>query len=400
MSQEQARYELVTLEEASKRIDAIVEESIPFAAMTSANFSSTLKLAEAVATLREIFLKHPGIRKTVEAMQDTKLGFLTDRSPKAIAYAKSLNKTLVPYTYAEIAECCIEGMLKGYRISNNEFNVIAANFYAAKDGKYRKIIEHPDVTDFKFTTSSPLYSGDGKYAKVQCYASWLQKGQLVTVGISDKEHGKEDTLVFNVRVNAGMAEDAVVGKGLSKLFSRVLMRLTGKIMPEATDVEFTEVPALEAGSTLATNGDQPTPGAPIYDIKGGAPGQAEATAAVQASTEPVKEPQAPQAEAKKRGRPTKPPEPPAPEKPRVPDLVNFETGEVATDKKEEAPLDPFLTEVEEYRKEINDQKAWDLVLQISGVTHTGISSIPEGEPRNRFLERCSRTLDQHNAKKR
>lgn len=67
--------------------------------------------------------------------------------------------------------------------------------------------------------------------------------------------------------------------------------------------------------------------------------------------------------------------------------------------KEETPLfeieegkenqaDPFLAKVEQYRKEIDDEKVWDQVLRISGVTHMGISSIPEGEPRTRFLERC------------
>ena len=455
MSQEAVRYgngstALVTLEQASAEIDKIVEESIPFAVATSANFSASLKLAEAVGTLREIFHKHPGIKKTVEAMKDTKLGFLTDKSPKAMAYAKSQGKTVVPYTYEEITECCIEAMLNGYRITNNEFNVIAGGFYAAKNGKYRKIVDNPDVTDFKFTTTSPMYSPDGKSAKVQCFASWMQKSQLVTLGTSDKDKGKEDTLVFTVRVNSAMGEDAVVGKAISKLFSRVLMRLSGKIMSEATDVEFAEIKTPDGGRTLAIDeGNEKTSG-PIYDIKGelGPQSPHESAATTPAGSGEGKEvppPETPQppetkppkaktlfenlmaargtfckmvtdnldaiqnilsadellavkerwngASIKGLGGVTKGAPWPIPETKEEKPL--FETEE--EEKTEEGPVDAFLSKVEEYRKELNSN-TWNLILKISGMTHAPISEIPEGEPRVRFLERCSRSLDQQNQK--
>jgi len=73
----------------------------------------------------------------------------------------------------------------------------------------------------------------------------------------------------------------------------------------------------------------------------------------------------------------------------------FETEE--EEKTEEGPVDAFLSKVEEYRKELNSN-AWNLILKISGMTHAPISEIPEGEPRVRFLERCSRSLDQQNQK--
>ena len=128
---------LVATEEISKEIDKIVLDCSKFSGMQIEGFSDSLALAAGIKRLREIFL-HPGIKEVVEAMQDTRLGFLTDRSPAAIARAKKDNKTLYPYTYAQVSECCIEAMLKGFRISNNEFNIIAYGFYAAKNGKYRK----------------------------------------------------------------------------------------------------------------------------------------------------------------------------------------------------------------------------------------------------------------------
>ena len=275
----------LSLEDASKEIDRIVEEAGPIAVAQATGFLSTLKLADAIGALREIFLKHPGIRKTIQSMQDSRLGFLTDKSPRAIAYAASRGKTVKPYSYEEIVEPVIEAMLQGYRITGNEFNVISGGFYPAKNGKYRKIIETPGVTDFKFTTTSPLYAPDGRSAKVQCYASWLFNGTPVTLGVSEKEKGKEDTLVFSVRVNEAMGEDAVVGKSISKLFSRVLMRLSGKVMPEATDLEY-EGPAALPEPVAHPSSVTLTPVEPV-------------------KTEPAKEPESlqPEAEAPKTGAP-------------------------------------------------------------------------------------------------
>ena len=230
--------ELVKLEDVSNEIDTIVTDCIPFANSELTTFSATLSLATGVKRLREIFLTNPDIKDVIMAMKDTRLGFLTDRSKKAIAAAKEKKKELTPYDYEEVVECCIEAMLKGYRITNNEWNIIAGGFYAAKAGKYRKIVEYPAITDFQHTETSPQFEGE-KYAKVKVYASWKKDGVRMTLGNSDPEKGIEDTQVYKIRVNAYMGEDAIIGKAQSKLFTRVLERIQGKSMPECSDVEFT-----------------------------------------------------------------------------------------------------------------------------------------------------------------
>ena len=224
--------------EVGNRIDVIIGECLPVAVQESQNFVQALTLANGIKELRQIFLTDPNIKETVESMQNTCLGFMTDRTEAAIYKSKQGNNTEVkPYRYKDVAEVCIEAMLKGYRLTNNEFNMIANRFYAAKNGKFRRIQEFKDLTDFQFTTTTPAYepkAQDGRiYAKVQGFASWKMKGQLVTLGSSTDA---EDKLVFKIRVNNFMGEDAIVGKALSKLFSRVLMRLEGKIMPESTDI--------------------------------------------------------------------------------------------------------------------------------------------------------------------
>lgn len=221
------------------QIDDIINQCLPIAAQASQNFVQALTLANGIKALRNIILHDKHIKETITSMQNTHLGFMTDRTDLAIWKSKQQGskKEIKPYRYEDVAEVCIEAMLKGYRITDNEFNMIAGRFYAAKNGKFRRIQEHEGLTDFTFTTTSPQYEpksqGGKQYAKVQCFASWRMNGTMVTLGSSEKA---EDRLMLKIIVNNFMGEDAIVGKALSKLFSRVLMRLEGKIMPEATDI--------------------------------------------------------------------------------------------------------------------------------------------------------------------
>ena len=257
-----------TIEEIGKQIDTIVEKCMPITNKQAQGFNEALILAGGIKQMRELFLTSPEIKANVMAMADTPLGFMTDRSPAAI---KSSKKDLSPYDYNQIAECCIEAMLQGYRITGNEFNIISERFYPAKNGKYRKIIENENISNFFFTNTSPLFSTEQRMnygkpdiasiAKVQCFATWTQTnsdGQRVAVKLG---YG-EDKLIFKVKVNAFMGDDGIVGKALSKLFSRVLMRVEGKMIPEATDIDEAQVinqeePESNLADKLAKIGEDP-----------------------------------------------------------------------------------------------------------------------------------------------
>lgn len=245
--------------EVGPAMDAIVAEIGGLDVDKIKTVTDSLKLAAAINNLRQFF-KHPSIRNMTESLQDTQLGFLTDRSPAAINKAQRDGKPLKPYTYEDVADCNIEAMISGYRQVGNEFNIISGKMYPAKNGKFRKIIQHPGVTEFKTAVMTPQYISDGKFARIQCFASWKQDGAKVTIGSTEKEGGIEDTLVFTVRVNASMGEDAVVGKATSKLYSRVLMRLSGRALPEATDLEFggpIALPEPAHAVTMAPVGEPP-----------------------------------------------------------------------------------------------------------------------------------------------
>lgn len=229
--------------EKTQRIDSIVLECIPIAASQSAEISKALLLAKGVNRLMELF-DTKEIMENIMALANTKLGFMTDKSPAIIRAAKYKNKTINPYSYSEIKPCIIEALLNGYRITGNEINIISGNMYPAKDGKYRKIVEYPGVTDFAFTTTTPEYISETRmnygseqtqqFAKVGCFASWKKNGKVFEVGNPGKDGSIEDRLVFKIKAY-GNDDDNVLGKSLSKLFTRVLMRITGKSESEMTE---------------------------------------------------------------------------------------------------------------------------------------------------------------------
>jgi hypothetical protein len=206
------------------------------------NFTESLALADAYMQLTQLMMQ-PAIEQRIMALKDRPIGFLTDRSPDIIRSAQRDNRKIVPYSYQDIAECCVEAMAAGYRITGNEFNIISKRMYPAKNGKFRRIVENPQVTGFRFANTSPMYdvadtaSKETKrgaavqYAKVQCFAEWQQDENTVTLG-----HDEKDKLIFLIRVNAYMGEDAIIGKALSKLFSRVLLRIEGNVVPDATEI--------------------------------------------------------------------------------------------------------------------------------------------------------------------
>jgi len=240
------------------KIDTIIAECLPIMNnLGNASIQESLVLAKGMELLQTEFKNSLAIKATILNMANKKIGFMTDRSPSAIKYAKAKQKKeIIPYTYDELAECCIEALLKGYRLISNEFNVIAGGFYAAKNGKYRKITEYPGINNFKFGTGLPeytiqnqlAYNGVEKvqYAQISCWAEWELNAKKNTIGKTNKTPN-EEPMIFNIRVNAGMGNDALVGKALSKLFSMVLFRLDGILLSESTDISIdTELNAPEA----------------------------------------------------------------------------------------------------------------------------------------------------------
>lgn len=240
-------------------IDSIINDCLPITQEQKNDFYSAFQLANGIKNLRQIF-NSPQIQELIEAMKGSPLGFLTDEG----GYRN------ISYNYNQIKEACIEALLQGYRLTGNEFNIISGRFYPAKNGKYRKIVENKNVTDFNYTTTTATIEAETRYdkigkpiimqfAKVQCFASWNQGGQAVKLGDSKDS---EDKCVFKIRVNQGMMDDAIIGKALSKLFSRVLTRIENKVTSE-TDLGDSSM--IIEGVTVSPISDSQSTGSPLQE---------------------------------------------------------------------------------------------------------------------------------------
>jgi hypothetical protein len=255
---------LVKLRETGQQISTIINDCLPVTAGNAADFIQSISIAQGVYNLKMIFLQSPEIRQVIMSMVNNRLGFTTDRTPAILARNQRNGKyPNRPYSYEELVDPIVEGLLKGYRISNNEINIIAGQFYAAKNGNFRRIMEHPGLTNFAYNNEPPIFASDFKTARVKLWAVWKVGDDAFSIGIRP-----DDQLTLQIRVNAGMGDDAVVGKAHAKLFKRVLERLTGLSVPESTDVEI-----VVGGDVAERPTPLPTPGngdSKQLDIYGGA----------------------------------------------------------------------------------------------------------------------------------
>lgn len=191
------------------------------------SIADSLAVLQGVKKLKEFF-KQSEIKKLVEDAQDNEAGFLTDRSPEAIwKHNQNSHKKydLKPYTYDQVLNAIIPLMLEGYALHGNEINIISKRGYRTQAGKYRKII---NITDgFMDNVATPAFKD--KYAYLRCKAKWKISGNIQTIGYSE-----EDECLLKIKYNESNYDtiDKIIGLAYSKLYTRVLGRITGQFINE------------------------------------------------------------------------------------------------------------------------------------------------------------------------
>ncbi|UCE66675.1 MAG: hypothetical protein JSU85_01260 [Candidatus Zixiibacteriota bacterium] len=250
------------LENKIKDIEKLLNDNALMSGEIGNHMLKSFKRANLIIELRRFF-DQPEIKTLVLSMKDSQIGFLTDRDPVAIYKAKSKGKTLEEYKWPTIRDCCIEALLSGYRLDNNEFNIISSKMYPAKNGLYRKIIDTEGVSDFKFSiTSSKVEHGQ---AKVQAFAKWKINDIPQNIGLGDDQ---ADKCFIVVKIDNYTTEDSIAGKAARKLFARILPRLGGQITPESElDNEFMERSATESLSEKLKNKESEKPDDPQEEVK-------------------------------------------------------------------------------------------------------------------------------------
>ena len=189
-------------------------------------FTVSMRMSAAMEQLRAMIT--PEMMKPIMAMQGSSLGFRTDKDKEG------------GYKADVVKEVLIEATLKGFRMVNNETNIIAGRFYAARDGFeriFRDLGKTGRVTNLELTPGNPKTQADGSL--VDYHASWTFKtdaGDLIK---------DELKLSLPVKVNAGQGADAILGKAKRKMLAAIYARITGTTIVdgEADDSKTTDVSA-------------------------------------------------------------------------------------------------------------------------------------------------------------
>jgi hypothetical protein len=195
-------------------LDLIVKESnaaLIEASQSGNELRKAIIMAKAIPAIKAALM--PLMDDLMELM-DTPLGFKTDRPPGTMKDGKRVE----PYTKNQVADVLTIGLLRGFRVTLNEINIISAQFYGTKEGYERLLKDLPGLTDLRIDVGVPTNVGD-KGAVVNCKASWKYRG---TEGSLICEGG----YAIPVKMNAGMGTDAAQGKATSKMLRRIYKIIT------------------------------------------------------------------------------------------------------------------------------------------------------------------------------
>jgi hypothetical protein len=184
-------------------------------------FARALATANAVNTLRDLLT--PDVMKNVMQLQNTSLGFMTDRRD-------------APYSMDVVRDCLIEAVLQGVSPVGNEFNIISSRCYITKNGMRRKL-SNIDGLSYTITPGIPKLAEKG--AVIVMSIDWTYQGQT-----------NHKDLAIPVRVNAGMGTDAIIGKATRKASAWLYDAITGTSVNEG-DVSDGDTITVEAKSVTS-----------------------------------------------------------------------------------------------------------------------------------------------------
>ncbi|MBQ7022998.1 MAG: hypothetical protein IJN29_05415 [Akkermansia sp.] len=207
------------------------------------NFARTFALGAAMADLREALDER--VMASIMKLQNTKLGFRTDMERG--------------YPVHVVRDAVIEATVWGLQCVGNQFNIIAGGFYATKEGYTYLLRNMPGLEDMRFvyhpavigeSSTSGTRKDGTPYQKIEREGKTVVDVSWVYQGVRDEER-----LEFCIRVNAGMSQDAILGKAERKAKKWLFERLTDRQLPDGEadevyvvrggDAEVVDVPAGE-----------------------------------------------------------------------------------------------------------------------------------------------------------
>lgn len=155
----------------------------------------------------------PELMKKVMWLKDNPLGFRTDRPPGTFKDGKEVPE----YSANQVKPILVQALVRGLRMTGNEWNIIAKNLYVAKEGVKRLVQTYPGITDLDVSQPKIPKTGAGG-AVVEMSATWKLDGK------ADKLECHGDYAI-PIRVNAGMGAQAIQGKAIRQFYNRLWERL-------------------------------------------------------------------------------------------------------------------------------------------------------------------------------
>jgi hypothetical protein len=187
------------------------------AASGDLNVTAALEVAASVQDLRALF-DRPEVKERIVALQDTAIGFRTDRDPNVTN--RKTNQPNVPYSYPIVRDCAIEASLRGLQMVGNQWNIISSRQYTTKEGFEYLIRKHKAVSDFRPIIGVPKNQTGGSL--VECKATWKLDGLPQNLEV-----------VIPVKSDDWSGADQIIGKATRKFLRRCYEMMTGQSVPDA-----------------------------------------------------------------------------------------------------------------------------------------------------------------------
>lgn len=193
------------------------------------NFERTFALGAAMADLRDALDEK--VMTSIMKLQNTKLGFRTDNERG--------------YPVHVVRDAVIEATVWGLQCVGNQFNILAGNFYATKEGYTYLLRNLPGLDDMKFifhpavikeSSTSGTRKDGSQYQKIEREGIAVVDVSWVYNGVRGMER-----LEFCIRVNAGMSQDAIIGKAERKAKAWLHARLTDMQLPDGDVADMADV---------------------------------------------------------------------------------------------------------------------------------------------------------------
>lgn len=188
-------------------------------------FEKAYAVANAINELKSLL--SPEYMKPIMELQGNKLGFKTDKD-KDGGYSETIVKN-----------CLIEAVLFGLQPCGNQFNIIAGNMYATKEGVGFLLSK---IEGLSYDIVAELPRVKEQSSAIVMKITWTLQGFTQTKSID-----------IPIKVNNFMGTDAIIGKATRKARKWLYDTITGSEVPEGDVIDVDGVVVrTRVSSALAT----------------------------------------------------------------------------------------------------------------------------------------------------